>query len=50
MGIGSSDQPKTALGESLFNDVRLSQDDAIACSGCHRLDLSGDDGRARSTA
>ncbi|MEI8701019.1 MULTISPECIES: cytochrome-c peroxidase [unclassified Mesorhizobium] len=50
MGIGPSDQAKVALGESLFNDVRLSHDDVIACSGCHRLDLSGDDGRARSTA
>jgi cytochrome c peroxidase len=49
-GIGPSDQAKIALGESLFNDVRLSHDDVIACSGCHRLDLSGDDGRARSTA
>lgn len=49
-GTGPSDQAKIALGESLFNDVRLSHDDVIACSGCHRLDLSGDDGRARSTA
>ncbi|RWQ60230.1 MAG: c-type cytochrome [Mesorhizobium sp.] len=49
-GAGSSDQAKIALGESLFNDVRLSHSDVIACSGCHRLDLSGDDGRARSTA
>lgn len=49
-GAGSSDQAKIALGESLFNDVRLSHGDVIACSGCHRLDLSGDDGRARSTA
>ncbi|WP_192360626.1 cytochrome-c peroxidase [Mesorhizobium mediterraneum] len=48
-GIGPSDQAKIALGESLFNDVRLSHDDVIACGGCHRLDLSGDDGKARST-
>ncbi|TIL32852.1 cytochrome c peroxidase [Mesorhizobium sp.] len=49
-GAGPSDQAKIALGESLFNDVRLSHDDVIACSGCHRLDFSGDDGRARSMA
>ncbi|MGI6851186.1 cytochrome-c peroxidase [Mesorhizobium sp. 1B3] len=44
------DQGKIALGESLFNDARLSHDNAIACGSCHRLDLSGDDGQVRSAA
>jgi cytochrome c peroxidase len=44
------DQAKLELGESLFNDVRLSHGDTVACSFCHRLDLSGDDGQARSSA
>lgn len=46
----SLDQAKTALGDSLFNDARLSHDDVIACASCHRLDLSGDDGQIRSAA
>ena len=45
---GPSDQAKIALGESLFNDTRLSHDNVFACSSCHRLDLGGDDGQARS--
>ncbi|MER8728895.1 c-type cytochrome [Mesorhizobium sp. M1227] len=47
---GPSDRAKIALGESLFNDARLSHGDVVACSSCHRLDFSGDDGLARSVA
>ncbi|TCU13477.1 cytochrome-c peroxidase [Rhizobium sullae] len=47
---GPSDQAKIALGEGLFNDARLSHDGVFACSSCHRLELSGDDGQARSVA
>jgi cytochrome c peroxidase len=47
---GHASQAKIALGEKLFHDPRLSHDDVIACSSCHRLDLSGDDGQARSVA
>jgi cytochrome c peroxidase len=42
------DAAKVALGEALFQDVRLSRDDAIACTACHRLDEGGGEGRARS--
>jgi cytochrome c peroxidase len=42
------DPAKRALGEALFNDVRLSGGDDLACASCHRLDRGGGDGRDRS--
>lgn len=42
------DVAKTRLGEKLFRDTRLSGGNAVACSGCHRLDADGADGQARS--
>jgi cytochrome c peroxidase len=44
------DAGKAILGERLFHDVRLSHDDLVACSSCHRLDQGGDDDLARSVA
>ena len=40
------DQEKVALGEKLFNDVRLSQNDSTACASCHQLADGGDDNLA----
>jgi len=34
---------KVLLGESLFNDPRLSLNNKVACSTCHQLDAGGDD-------
>jgi cytochrome c peroxidase len=39
------DSRKSELGRKLFNDVRLSASNAVACASCHRLDRSGADGR-----
>ncbi len=39
---------KVALGERLFQDVRLSRDDTLACLTCHQLAEGGDDGLSRS--
>jgi cytochrome c peroxidase len=39
---------KLRLGERLFRDVRLSRDNRLACTSCHKLDQGGDDGQARS--
>lgn len=36
---------KVALGKALFQDVRLSRDNSIACASCHDLQKFGDDGR-----
>ncbi|WFP74642.1 cytochrome c peroxidase [Mesorhizobium sp. WSM4906] len=46
----AADPARVALGESLFNDPRLSHGDLFACSSCHRLDRGGDDGQVRSVA
>jgi len=35
---------KVALGKKLFEDVRLSRDDKVACASCHQLQQGGDDG------
>jgi cytochrome c peroxidase len=40
---------KVALGRKLFDDVRLSHDNRLACATCHRLDAGGDDGEVRSS-
>ena len=37
-------QPKAALGESLFFDTRLSSNRQVACISCHKIDTGGDDG------
>ena len=39
---------KVRLGERLFRDVRLSQDNKLACASCHQLKQGGDDGQVRS--
>ena len=36
---------KVALGEKLFNDMRLSSDNTISCASCHSLEKAGADGR-----
>jgi cytochrome c peroxidase len=42
------DPAKVALGERLFQDVRLSGHNAIACVTCHRLGQGGADGLPRA--
>ena len=39
---------KVALGERLFNDVRLSGNDTVTCASCHDLQRGGVDGRVVS--
>jgi cytochrome c peroxidase len=39
------DPRRTALGERLFNEVRLSSDNSIACVSCHDLRHGGVDGQ-----
>jgi len=46
-GDVSLDTDKVRLGERLFNDIRLSGDDALACASCHVLAEGGDDNRTR---
>ena len=41
-----TDAAKTDLGRKLFNDVRLSKGNSVACVSCHRLDKGGDDDRS----
>jgi len=38
-----------ALGDRLFHDTRLSQDNSISCASCHQLSTGGTDRLARST-
>lgn len=49
LGI-SLDPKRVALGERLFNDVRLSGDNTKSCASCHSLDNAAMDGRARGIA
>lgn len=42
------DAAKVRLGERLFNDVRLSGGNVVACASCHRLNEGGDDNRAHT--
>lgn len=42
------DPAKAALGERLFHDARLSNNDTISCASCHVLAEGGDDGRVVS--
>jgi cytochrome c peroxidase len=39
---------RTALGERLFHDVRLSNDNTRSCASCHPLDRAGVDGQTRA--
>ena len=41
----SIDFQKAELGEKLFNDVRLSNDNTISCATCHNLKTGGTDRR-----
>lgn len=42
------DQRLVALGDRLFHDVRLSQDNTLSCAGCHVLSSGGSDRLAHS--
>jgi cytochrome c peroxidase len=42
------DPGRSALGERLFHDVRLSHNNVWSCANCHPLDQGGMDGRARA--
>jgi len=42
------DGAKVALGEKLFDDVRLSRDNSVSCVSCHSLSLGGTDQRSTS--
>jgi len=42
------DPAKVELGRKLFQDARVSGDNAFSCASCHHLDRSGDDERPRS--
>jgi cytochrome c peroxidase len=44
------DLRRVALGERLFNDVRLSHDNTRACTTCHPLEHGGMDGQPRAIA
>jgi cytochrome c peroxidase len=44
------DPRRVALGERLFNDVRLSRDNAKSCTACHPLEQGGMDGRSSATS
>lgn len=44
----SPEPDKVALGERLFNDVRLSGNDTVTCASCHDLARGGVDGRVVS--
>jgi len=39
---------KVSLGESLFNDKRLSKDNSVSCASCHDLNKGGTDNRVVS--
>lgn len=42
------DERKVKLGEALFHDARLSNDDSLTCASCHQIELGGADGRKTS--
>jgi cytochrome c peroxidase len=44
----ATDKPKVALGEQLFQDVRLSKNNQKSCLSCHSFSLGGADRRAHS--
>lgn len=41
-------QDKVSLGEKLFNDVRLTNNNTMSCASCHQLTNGGDDNRETS--
>ena len=41
--IIDADMERAAIGELLFYDTRLSNDNSIACASCHKLESGGDD-------
>jgi cytochrome c peroxidase len=43
------DPAKVALGEKLYNDVRLSKNDTISCASCHDLAKGGTDNEQFAT-
>jgi cytochrome c peroxidase len=44
------DPKRVALGEQLFNDMRLSRDNKKSCAVCHPLEQGGMDGLARAAS
>ena len=46
----AADPLRLALGESLFNDRRLSHDGTVACSSCHDIDANGADNGRHATS
>lgn len=42
------DTKKVALGKQLFHEPRLSQNNAVPCAHCHKLELGGTDGMSIS--
>jgi cytochrome c peroxidase len=45
----AQDPPRVLLGESLFNDRRLSHDNTYSCSSCHDIGTNGATANARDT-
>lgn len=43
------DTKKVALGEKLFHEPRLSQDNSVSCASCHNLQTGGTDRKQFST-
>ena len=43
------DKDRVALGEKLFNDVRLSGDNTVSCASCHSLAKGGTDQHVTAT-
>ncbi len=41
--LQDSNPEKTALGNKMFHDVRLSHDNTLSCASCHGLDKGGTD-------
>ncbi|MFN3986576.1 MAG: cytochrome-c peroxidase [Rhodocyclaceae bacterium] len=48
LALPDEDPERIRLGRMLFHERMLSRDDSIACSTCHRRELGGADGLARS--
>jgi cytochrome c peroxidase len=46
--VAGLDSAKIELGRKMFQDVRLSRDDKVSCTGCHHLERGGADGRVHS--
>ena len=48
--LPKQDPAKVDLGRALFNDLRLSKGNTMACANCHKLSSGGADGLARSVS